>query len=165
MQCQFSQVFRNVFRKLILSYFQPLGQLYHDFIDLFHRQSACDTQQSSSCLMTHRYSLAHLDQVRKMGCQMEDLALHSLLHYIIQKKINVDCLNDPRCSHFEVFTEDPRYRILFQIIIIGDMIDPLLTGLRSGLISYIVKQLTSEVSHTDVTGHFLRILQNFPYGS
>ena len=97
----FTQVFGNVFGKLIFPDFQTFGQLDDDFISLVQSQQADDVFQSGSRRMANGDPFTDLQQVGKMGSDME-FFFPPAHPEPIKQILNINSFDNPGSSYLQV---------------------------------------------------------------
>ena len=160
-QHELSQIFRDVLRKLILSYLKAFRQFYDQLVYLLYRKAAGDPYQSASRFMSDSHALAHLHEVRKMRGKIECLLFQPVAQRMLQQEFHVYDLHDPRCPDLEIFTEYTRYRIAESAVLLQGLY-LIVVNAGSPVFAYIFEHLVDEVRYAYVLCSILGVPYYLP---
>ena len=99
------QVIGNIFGNACLPEFDPFSQFHDHFIALFTPEQRQHGEQRFTGGMTNNDPLRYLDQVGKMGADMQHVVDMSLFGLRLQN-LNADDLAHPGSSGFEIIQKD-----------------------------------------------------------
>ena len=100
-----AQVFGNVLGDLRLTGFQGLGQLHRNFIAVVRGQHRRDGQQGGAGHPADDYIFTDLDEIGKVGGDVEHVGVVALLH-LIQEVLHAHGLQNPGRGGFQIVQKD-----------------------------------------------------------